>query len=91
VIRQFGVARLELGPQLRLLQKIQHCDSEARHHAIRKLRLQPARSFEHMVNLRLGDPQKAGESTLRVFAVLYSHIYEFNKSRLKSSKRDRCS
>lgn len=88
MIRQFGLPRLELGPQLRLFQEVEQSYSEPRHHAIGKLRLQPPGSFEHMVNLRLGDPQEAGESTLRVFAVLYSHIYECNKPRLKSSKRD---
>jgi hypothetical protein len=39
VIRQVGLARLELGPQLSLFQEIKQSYSEPRHHAIRKLGL----------------------------------------------------
>jgi len=80
--------RAKLGGQLSLLQEIEDRNTEPAHQPVRELGLQTACSLHYVMHLGLGDPQQSGEPTLGVFAILNSHIYECNKSRLKLSKRD---
>ena len=75
---------------LGVLQQVEYADAEFSHQAIGYFWLESPSSLQHVMKLRLRDPQNSCKASLCDISFLYAVVYKNNKSRPKSLKGYAC-